>query len=166
MRAGELGGLQWIDLDFNSRFVQVQRSFVRNRQETPKSHQLRRIDMSKQLAEGFEELRRRRKMLFFSVRNEAEQLRAAGESEELIPKKLGSKHGRVPEFVRTILRLKGEMPAWVFIDEEGRQLDHGNFRRRVFEPLLTKAGLRRIRFHDLRHTFASLLLQQGGPLNT
>jgi len=161
MRAGELGGLQWSDLDFNSRFVQVQRSFVRMREETPKSHQLRRIDMSKQLAEAFEELRRRRKILFFNVRNEAEQLRTAGEDEEKIPKLLGVKYGCTPDFVRTILRLKGEMPAWVFINEDGRQVEHGNYSKRVFHPLLIKAGLRRIRFHDLRHTFASLLLQQG-----
>src|SRR5262249_4042579 len=105
------------DLDFNSRFVQVQRSFVRGRQETPKSHQLRRIDMSKQLAEAFNELQRWRKILFFNVRNEAERLRAVGEDGENIPKRLGLKHGCVPEFVRTILRLKGEMPAWVFINE-------------------------------------------------
>jgi integrase len=36
-----------------------------------------------------------------------------------------------------------------------------NYIRRVFKRILSKAGLREIRFHDLRHTFASLLLTQG-----
>ena len=93
MRMGELFGLQWPDFDFNSRFVQVQRSWVRSREETPKSHQLRRIDMSKQLAEGLQELHRRRKVLFFTVRIEAEQLRSAGEYEDKIRSLLGLKHG-------------------------------------------------------------------------
>ena len=34
-------------------------------------------------------------------------------------------------------------------------------RRRSFEPLLKKAGLPRIRFHDLRHTAATLALREG-----
>jgi integrase len=32
---------------------------------------------------------------------------------------------------------------------------------RIFEPALKAAGLRRIRFHDLGHTCASLLIAQG-----
>ncbi len=35
---------------------------------------------------------------------------------------------------------------------------------RAFTTLLRKAGLRRIRFHDLRHTAATLLLEQGVEL--
>ena len=33
-----------------------------------------------------------------------------------------------------------------------------------FSHLLTKCGLRHIRFHDLRHTFASVLLNNNVPL--
>jgi integrase len=50
---------------------------------------------------------------------------------------------------------------WVFYNTKGGLLHPNNLRKRVFFPLLRKAGLRRIRFHDLRHTFASLLLQNN-----
>ena len=43
-------------------------------------------------------------------------------------------------------------------------MDPYNMKYRYFYNCLEKAGLRRIRFHDLRHTFASLLIQAGHPL--
>lgn len=43
-------------------------------------------------------------------------------------------------------------------------LDPDNFRRRVWEPLLEAANLRAIRIHDLRHTFASQLIEAGKEL--
>ena len=57
-----------------------------------------------------------------------------------------------------------EMSPWVFCNEVGGILDPDNLRKRIFRSLLTLSGLRRTRFHDLRHTFASLLLQQGESL--
>jgi integrase len=52
----------------------------------------------------------------------------------------------------------------VFCTAQGTPLDQANLYNRVFQPTLRRAGLRRIRFHDLRHTFASMLINQGENL--
>jgi len=57
-----------------------------------------------------------------------------------------------------------DVPELVFVNEEGNVIDDVNLRKRVFNKALEKAGMRRIRLHDLRHTFASLLIQNGESL--
>ena len=49
LRLGEQLALQWSDVDFNGRFVAVQRNIVRGVVTSPKSHQRRRVDLSPQL---------------------------------------------------------------------------------------------------------------------
>jgi integrase len=56
---------------------------------------------------------------------------------------------------------KGEIGGLIFRDTDGGPLRKGNLIRRSFKPLLTKAKLPSIRFHDLRHTAATLLLAEG-----
>ena len=51
----------------------------------------------------------------------------------------------------------------VFTTAQGGSIDPTNLTR-AFTTLLSKAGLRRIRFHDLRHSTATLLLEQGVEL--
>lgn len=50
----------------------------------------------------------------------------------------------------------------VFASLEGSYLDPNNMTR-TYRSLLEKSGVTRIRFHDLRHTAASLLIRQGVP---
>ena len=50
----------------------------------------------------------------------------------------------------------------VFCKADGTYLDPEEFTRR-FQRLLKKAGLPRVRLHDLRHLHATLLLQRGIP---
>jgi integrase len=61
------------------------------------------------------------------------------------------------------LRLGGARDDWdlVFANELGRPMEAGNLLRRSFWPLLERAKLPRIRFHDLRHGAATLLLEEG-----
>ena len=49
----------------------------------------------------------------------------------------------------------------VFPSEEGIPITLSNLLRRSFRPLLARAGCPRIRFHELRHTVATLLPEQG-----
>jgi integrase len=57
----------------------------------------------------------------------------------------------------------GAMPKWVFINGKCGMLDGDNWRK-FFYKALEKAGVRRIRIHDIRHTYASLLIQAGESL--
>lgn len=49
----------------------------------------------------------------------------------------------------------------VFPNTTGRPTHPGNFLRRDFDPLLKRAGVPRVKFHELRHTCATLLLGEG-----
>ncbi len=53
----------------------------------------------------------------------------------------------------------GEVISTIF-HRDGKPMEQNQIRR-VFKRLLVKAGLREIRLHDTRHTFASLLLSDG-----
>ena len=123
LRMGELLALQWSDIDWQGRFIEVRRNYTHWKVTTPKSGESRRVDMSKELTQTFKDVLLER------------QIEAAATGVEV--------------------------PLWVFPSETGGLLHPHNIRDRVFYGLLTKAQLRKVRFHDLRHTFASLLLQNG-----
>ena len=69
----------------------------------------------------------------------------------------------------TLLKLKksrvvipiDENSEWIFTNNKGGLIDVDNWRRRVFNKALKKAEVRRIRIHDLRHTYATLRLSKG-----
>jgi integrase len=54
--------------------------------------------------------------------------------------------------------------GFVFAGRTGGPLDLKNLTMRYFNPLLTKAGLPKIRVYDIRHTHATLMLAAGVPL--
>ena len=70
-----------------------------------------------------------------------------------------------PAMMKTLKEWKLACPPndldLIFPNEAGQPINHNNMVNRHFEPALKKAGLPKIRFHDLRHTFASLLIEQG-----
>jgi integrase len=122
MRLGELLALQWGDIDWHGRFIQVSRSYKLGRITATKTGRSRRVDMSDGLVTALQAHLR-------------------------LCKEQGFKLGL------------GDAPEFVF-HREGAPLEQ-NYIRRIFKRVLAKAGLREIRIHDIRHTYASLLLSEG-----
>jgi integrase len=118
MRIGELCGLCWDRVNFDTNQIEVTRTRVRGKlKETTKTHLVRYLPMN-------------------------------------------------PE-VRSCLKglwkaQKG--PQFVFTNECGQPLNPDHFSQRVFAAALKKAGLDKIRFHDLRHTFASQFMMKSGNI--
>lgn len=69
------------------------------------------------------------------------------------------------ELRRVLLELQERrISRLVFPSRTGGPLNWSTFYRTNFLPLVRAAGLQRVTFHALRHTFASLLIQNGASL--
>jgi integrase len=62
---------------------------------------------------------------------------------------------------RQLLARKPNELGLVFPSPEGRILNDDNFRHRVFSPAVRRTKLAGFRFHDLRHTYAALMVAAG-----
>lgn len=122
MRLGELLGLKWSDVDWNQKFIRVERSYKRGRYDQTKTGKVRRVDMSDQLIEGLKRLLTERK--------------------------------------KEALKIGQNEPLEVVFHRDGKPIEQNHIRR-VYKRVLKKAGIREMRLHDIRHTFASLLLSYG-----
>jgi integrase len=77
-------------------------------------------------------------------------------------------HHTMRQLDRWRCRLRGDdLPHgpddWVFCNASGRFLNPESVSQ-LFDRIVRRSGLARIRFHDLRHTHASLLVATGVPI--
>jgi integrase len=134
MREGELLGLHWRDVDLDSQSLRV----VGSLQRLP-DNQLAIVEPKTESS--------RRQIHLSSTATHALRRHRPRQAQERL--------------------LAG--PTWhdedlVFPNSIGRPINPTNLLRRDYYPLLDRAGLPRLRFHDLRHTAATLLL--GANVNT
>lgn len=70
-----------------------------------------------------------------------------------------------PQMMKNLKKWKMACPPnklnLIFPNEAGQPLNHNNMVNRFFAPALESAEIGVVRFHDLRHTYASLLIEQG-----
>jgi len=117
-RRGELMGLCWDRVNFESGFIEVTRNLTREGlQETTKSHKKRVVPMNQVVRD-----------LLMSLMRE-------------------QKH-----------------PSYVLVNHKNQPIDLGHFTYRHFKKALERAGLKDMRFHDLRHTYASQFMMKGGAI--
>jgi len=128
LRQSELIGLQQGDIDFQGGFIEVRRAVVRGGLTDTKSHKIRRVDHTPQLAHVLQD--------HFETR----RLETAMQGE----------------------KAECEEPEWAFQAPSGTRWDESHLRK-AFDRCLKQAGIRKVRFHDLRHTYASQLIRTGAP---
>lgn len=134
MRRGELLALRWTDVDLDAGFLQV-RATIRH----------------KKLVDGGGYV--------LEPPKTANSARRINLSEPSIAA-LRRQRAHVAE-LRRATGTDWQDDDMVFPDAYGRAQRGNHILQRKFQPLLKRAGLPLIRFHDLRHTAATLLLRKG-----
>src|SRR5665213_1052680 len=79
------------------------------------------------------------------------------------PKSNRERHIPLDREVYAVLHRRKRSSGYVFLDEAGRPFSNRRLSYRITK-LCRKAGLRRIGWHTLRHTFASHLAMRGVPM--
>jgi integrase len=144
VRRGELLGLRWRDLDLDNGVLHVRQTLVRVRNH-----------------EATEDNRKTR--LIFQEPKTEQSRRTIPIPEEIIEALKRHKARQAQDRL-----LMGEAyvdRGLVICQANGQPIDPRNFTRH-FERLLRQAGLPKIRFHDGRHTFATLMLELGESAKT
>lgn len=131
LRQGEVLGLKWSDVDLETRTMRVSRQVQRHRD--------------------------RGGLVFAEPKNSSRRtVPLTGTAAEAL-----RRHGKRQAEERMRVGSLYEDMGLLFASETGTPLDAQNVVNRSFKPLLKRAGLPGIRFHDLRHTCATLLLVKG-----
>ena len=142
LRMGEQIALRPMDIDFESHVIAVRRNFYRNRITTPKGNRRRAVDLEPYLEEILAELISSKK--------------AAALREEM--KKPAADRRKTDKVIQDV------MEDYLFTTPTGSHLDPSNLRR-AFLSVLKATELRRIRYHDMRHSYATNLLRAGVGLD-
>lgn len=140
LRQGELLALKWADVDLDAGKARIQRT-------------VRRIPGAV-IADG----RRERGAM---VESEPKSL-SSNRAVTLTPLAVAAlRRHRIRQARARLAASVWEDHDLVFANGAGKHIEPQNVQRRSWLPLLSAAELPRIRFHDLRHTAATLLLTEG-----
>ncbi len=130
LRSGEILGLQWQDIDFESNLIHVRRTLWTGRKDGP----------------GMDGKHWWCFTLPKSKNSKRDVLMIAALRQALLEHKKVSTPNQL---------------NLLFCTKSGQPISRGWLIQRHFHPALKAAGVTGVRFHDLRHSFATILLNRG-----
>lgn len=136
LRRSELGGMRWNDVDFEKRRIYVRQVLVYANGEL--------MFKDKPKTDASED--------YVSISDAVADILKA--------------HRKEQQKERWIYGTRYNDHGLVFTQPNGERINVANLSKRAFPKLCEDAGVSRIRFHDLRHTYATRLLEMGLPLTT